>query len=203
MKSSTEWQQEITESWQQQLTSILRTGALLCDAKANLKHGEWLAMFVDGLPFKARTAQRLMKIAKDTRLTNPAHGPHLPPCWRTLYALTRLSDDQFQLALAKRSIHPEMERADAEFIAKLKLSHDGKNPANESVLNEKRKAYLEECENLSDNMRQSEVHKVTAALTRTPAQKLQRRLDKQRCADERKVKLAEEIIAMNAGKANS
>ena len=82
------------------------------------------------LPLKACTAQRLMKIASDTRLTNPAHGPHLPPSWRTLYALTLLSDDQFRLAMEQGAIHSEMERADAqEFSAKRALPGRNKNRA--------------------------------------------------------------------------
>jgi len=51
-KSSTERQAEIAGSWRQQLASILRTGQLLREAKSSLKHGEWLKLLSDGLPFK-------------------------------------------------------------------------------------------------------------------------------------------------------
>jgi hypothetical protein len=127
IKSSAEWRAEIAGSWREQLVSIMRTGQLLRDAKASLKHGEWKGLFSDSFPFKIGTAQRLMRIASDARLTNPAHGPHLPPCWRTLYVLTRLSDQQFELGLQMGTIHSDMERSDAEFLSGLAVTgeHDG------------------------------------------------------------------------------
>jgi hypothetical protein len=36
-----------------------------------------------------------MKIARDQRLSDVAHGPLLPPSWRTLYELTKLDDAQY------------------------------------------------------------------------------------------------------------
>jgi hypothetical protein len=52
------------------------------------------------LPFKASIAQRLMKIAADERLVDAAHGPHLPPHWRTLYELTKLPDEVFDAKIS-------------------------------------------------------------------------------------------------------
>jgi hypothetical protein len=53
-----------------------------------------------------------MAIASDQRLRN--HGAVLPPSWRTLYELTRLSDEAFEERIADGTIHPGMERADVE-----------------------------------------------------------------------------------------
>ena len=53
-----------------------------------------------------------MKIARDPRLTNPAHAQLLPPCWYTIYELTKLSDSEFQEAIADGTISPEMTRDD-------------------------------------------------------------------------------------------
>jgi len=195
-KTRADWCEEIGESWQQQLTSILRTGKLLHEAKAAVKHGDWVSMLRYGLPFKERTAQRLMKIARDSRLTNPAHGPFLPPSWRTLYELTRLTDDQFQLALTKGAIHPEMDRADALFISKLRLPGTGKSNARTSQLSGARNAYLAECQELPDKALAAELRIVTAALTATPAEKLTRRRHRQCEAEEHKVNQAKTIAAL-------
>jgi protein gp37 len=70
-------------------------------------------MIENDLPFKPSTAQRLMKIAADERLSNAAHGQFLPPSWRTLYELTKLPDDVFEAKLKSGEIHPEMQRKDA------------------------------------------------------------------------------------------
>ncbi len=57
-------------------------------------------MMVDGeLPFGARTAQMLMKVSADECLANPKHVSLLPASWGTLYALTKLSDDEWGNAL--------------------------------------------------------------------------------------------------------
>jgi hypothetical protein len=37
-----------------------------------------------------------MKIASWPQLANVHHGKHLPPSWRSLYELTRLSDEVFE-----------------------------------------------------------------------------------------------------------
>jgi hypothetical protein len=50
----------------------------------------------EGLPFSERTAQRLMSIASDPRLSNPTHVSVLPNSWGTLYELTKLTDEALQ-----------------------------------------------------------------------------------------------------------
>jgi N6-adenosine-specific RNA methylase IME4 len=52
----------------------------------------------------------LMRVATDRRLTNANHGSLLPPSPRTLYELTKLSDEQFDAKLSSGEIHPEMLR---------------------------------------------------------------------------------------------
>ena len=44
------------------------------------------------LPFGERTAQRLVTIANDPRLSNATHVSHLPQSWYTLYELTKVPD---------------------------------------------------------------------------------------------------------------
>ncbi len=80
------------------------------EAKFALPHGDFERTIESELPFKPSTAQRLMIVARDDRLSNAAHAQHLPPHWRTLYELTKLPDDVFEAKLADGTIHPEMQR---------------------------------------------------------------------------------------------
>jgi hypothetical protein len=68
--------------------------------RPDLPRGEWLAMIASDLPFKARTAQRLMAVARNRELVNAAHASHLPPSWMTLYELTKLPEPELHAAIA-------------------------------------------------------------------------------------------------------
>jgi hypothetical protein len=51
-----------------------------------------------------------MKVASDPRLSNKNHGSLLPPSWRTLYELTKLSDEEFAAGIENGLIHAGLER---------------------------------------------------------------------------------------------
>ena len=104
---------EIATQWQRSREAIFAVGRLLISAKQQLEHGEFTAMVENDLPFSSRTAQRLMAIARDKRLTNTTHVSLLPVSWGTLYELTLLSADDFDVAIADGSITPDMTRGDA------------------------------------------------------------------------------------------
>ena len=115
------WAERISAAWQSTIVGILDTGAYLIAAKAELAHGEFVSMLERELPFKPSTAQRLMKIAGDERLTNTAHVQLLPPAWGTLYEITKLPDEVFYAKIEDGSIHPEMQRKDVARVTR-KLS---------------------------------------------------------------------------------
>src|SRR5688572_26665444 len=73
-------------------------------------------MIRSDLPFGARTAQRLMAIARDDRLAKATHVS-LPASWGTLYELSRLDDATLAIALKSGSINPEMKPKDVAAIA--------------------------------------------------------------------------------------
>lgn len=112
------WAAAISAQWSASIAAILESGRLIAAAKEALAHGDFQAMIETDLPFGARTAQMLMKVAADARLTDTNHGSRLPPHWRTLYELTRVDDDTFEAALAAGRIRPDMERADAALLAR-------------------------------------------------------------------------------------
>ena len=80
----TEFVARIRETFSQSVEAIIRTGRVLLEAKADLEHGEFLAMVENDLPFGARSAQMLMAITHDARLTNAKSVSLLPPAWGTL-----------------------------------------------------------------------------------------------------------------------
>jgi hypothetical protein len=108
---------QITAEWRKSLQAILGGGRKLIVAKDKLDHGEFAKMAEHDLPFGLRTAQRLMAIARDKRLTKATHASLLPSCWTALYALTSLSDSDFDAAIDDGLITPDISRDDVCEIA--------------------------------------------------------------------------------------
>jgi hypothetical protein len=127
------WIARISERWRASVEAIIDVGRLLGEAKASLPHGAFGLMIERDLPFSASTAQRLMAIAGDARLSNPAHVQHLPASWGTLYELTKLSDEEFASAIEQQVIRPDMLRGEAELIRPLThaQSSDGAQDAHQ------------------------------------------------------------------------
>lgn len=114
------WIARIAEEWRNSVEAIMQVGRSLIEAKAALPHGAFLQMLEDEeLPFGASTAQRLMAVARDRRLSNAAYLQYLPASWGTLYELTKLSDEEFTSAIDQRVIRPDMMRAEVELIRPL------------------------------------------------------------------------------------
>jgi N6-adenosine-specific RNA methylase IME4 len=118
-KTPAQWAKQITEAWREGVRAIFAVGRLLAKAKDALEHGDWEDMCERRLPFTAGTASRLMAIAADERLSNPAHVPLLPPHWGTLYELTKLDNKEFKARIKDGTIRPDMERRDIAQIAKV------------------------------------------------------------------------------------
>jgi hypothetical protein len=110
------WAARISACWRRGAESIIEAGRLLAAAKAALEHGAFTTLIETSLPFGSRTAQRLMAIAADERLSNPTRVSLLPPSWGAMYELTRLDDEQLDKSFAEGAIKPDMERAEAVAI---------------------------------------------------------------------------------------
>jgi Protein of unknown function (DUF3102) len=110
------WAKQISAAWRSSIEGIFKCGRLLIKAKEKLDHGQFAKMIEHDLPFGERSAQRLMAIARDSRLTNPTHASLLPQSWMTLFELSRLSDAHFSAALADGHITPDMQRGDVQGI---------------------------------------------------------------------------------------
>jgi hypothetical protein len=110
---SAKYAQRIINCQRKGVESIIECGRLLIAAKDELKHGEFLKMIENNLPFKRSTAQALMKIANDKRITNNQRAGCLPAHWSTLAKLTQLPDAAFEARIADGTIHSGLERGPA------------------------------------------------------------------------------------------
>ena len=110
--SEDHWAVKIRTSWQKTLEGILETGAHLIQAKEALPHGGFEIMVHDDLPFGARTARKLMAIARSPVLSDRTHASVLPPHSETLYELTKLDESDLKVALHNHLIKPELQRKD-------------------------------------------------------------------------------------------
>ena len=68
--AATKYAQRITACQRKSVNSIIECGRLLMAAKVELKHGKFLKMIENNLPFKRSSAQAFMRIAADGRITN-------------------------------------------------------------------------------------------------------------------------------------
>ena len=113
INAATKYAQRITACQRKSVNSIIECGRLLIAATDKLEHGEFLKMIENNLPFKRSTAQALMKIANDKRITNNQRAGCLPAHWSTLAKLTQLPDAAFEARIADGTIHPGLERGPA------------------------------------------------------------------------------------------
>ena len=124
--TASEYADLINSEWRKSVEGIIGAGRWLIQAKAELEHGEFGALF-ELLPFTDRTGQMLMKLADSQRLTNTNHGSYLPASWRTLYELARLDEDQW--AVVEPYLSPELERGQIKALlsGKPHVSHNSGN----------------------------------------------------------------------------
>jgi hypothetical protein len=111
--AATKYAQRITNCQRKGVESIVKCGRLLIAAKVELKHGEFLKMIGNNLPFGRSTAQALMRIASDGRVTKYQRAGCLPARWSTLVKLTQLPDVAFEAPIADGTIQPALERRPA------------------------------------------------------------------------------------------
>ena len=118
------WAERISSAWRKSAEAFIETGHLLNAAKEQLSHGDWLPL-VRELPFSERTAQMLMRIARDKRIANPQNISYLPPSWSVLHELTKLDDQTFSAMLREGSINPSMTKLVADSAAWVKKHRKG------------------------------------------------------------------------------
>ena len=106
------------------VTTILKNSMLLAAASKELSKPEFVELCRAQLEYSTQKVSHLLAIAKDDRIRKVDHDL-LPPCWQTLYQLTRLTDEQFQQGLDGHVIRAEMQRRD---VAKLRPPRRKESP---------------------------------------------------------------------------
>jgi hypothetical protein len=130
-RSPREWEALIQGAWQKETGRILEVGKLLLQAREQLPPDVFKAL---RLPFKARMAQMLAKISANPVLADPANHGSLPPCWRTLYELTKVPSVELRSAIETGVVHPGMHRKDVDSLRgrgfKIEESNSGAHETN-------------------------------------------------------------------------
>jgi hypothetical protein len=101
----------INTTWRKGATAIIETGRLILAAKAELDRDVFDSLLKLRLDCGDSVARKLLRIADNEIIC--AHGHKLPPCWTTIYELTKVKADALKAAFADGTIHPGMERKDA------------------------------------------------------------------------------------------
>jgi hypothetical protein len=118
-KSRQQWAAEINEAYDHTVEGYQKIARLLVDARegpGKLPHGDFEAMVKTDLKFDPSTARMLMAVAKDLVLSNREHAHVLPSSWDTRYRLSRLPKDVKEAKIADGTIHPGMQRKDAQAL---------------------------------------------------------------------------------------
>ena len=110
----------ITPCWKRSGSDIFKMGDWLEEAFNRLGEKEYKRLYGSGgpekgkLPFEESVGRKLRIISKTRWLRAKMHA--LPPCWSTLYELTKLEETDFKAAFSNGGINPNMTFTDAEEI---------------------------------------------------------------------------------------
>lgn len=114
------WAPRINAQWQKSVEGIIGVGHQLIAAKEACEHGEFMRLFKGSdnavpspVPFTLNTAERLMRVARHSVLSNSAHVQTLPQSWGTLYELSKLPDSHVLEGIKAGHITPDMTRGQA------------------------------------------------------------------------------------------
>lgn len=102
----------INATWRRGAGDFIECGRILREANEELSRDAFNVMVkTKKLDFDSSVARKLMRIAAADVLC--AHVHKLPPCWSTLYELSKVDNDRLNAAVADGTIHPGMQRKDA------------------------------------------------------------------------------------------
>jgi hypothetical protein len=130
-----QWAEIIQAAWQDSVKGIMDVGLKLSNSREELGTAEFWKMARAKLGYSDAAVKQLIQVGTDTRLMEALEtvtlGNGLPASWTILYALTRLTNEQFQRGLDTGIIHAGMERKD---VSLLKPPKEKQQPPSEPVL---------------------------------------------------------------------
>jgi hypothetical protein len=121
----------INGAWRKGPEAILDACQYLAEAKEELARDEFDALVRFKLVFDASTAKKLICIGHNRVLG--AHVHLLPPCWSTIYELTKLTDEALRAAIADGNVSPKMLRKDALALRKPAAGDHSPSPRSKST----------------------------------------------------------------------
>jgi hypothetical protein len=104
---------QIGHNWQRGVDAFMNIARLCAEASARLtitERGELLKE----LPFGDSAFSKFVQIGNDHRLNTPELRRLLPPHYTITYAVTLLTDQELQDAIAAKVIHPDMQRVELQ-----------------------------------------------------------------------------------------
>jgi hypothetical protein len=113
--SPKDWAARINVAWRRTAESIIETGQLLLQCKAEMP-GHFMKIVRNHLDFGLDTAERLMAIARHPVLADSAVLRTLPRSYVTLATLAKLPEERVRALIEDRTITPEMRGREAEAL---------------------------------------------------------------------------------------
>lgn len=98
---------EITRLWGEARDKFLAIGEYLMHAKRTLAHGEYELMIRSRLPFNTSAAHKMRAVAEAVHDGRVLRG-QLPHSYATAYELTLLSEHEFQVAVSRGLVRPDV-----------------------------------------------------------------------------------------------
>lgn len=98
---------EITRLWSEAREKFLAIGEYLMHAKRTLAHGEYELMIRSRLPFNTSAAHKMRAVAEAVHEGRILRD-QLPHSYATAYEITLLSEREFQVALSRGLLRPDV-----------------------------------------------------------------------------------------------
>jgi hypothetical protein len=121
--SLADFAKKIKASWHGNTRSILTTARHCAEASAALPRRA-RASLIKEVPFSAATFSKLNQIGQNARLRENDVAAVLPANFSAIYAVSKLNDEEFDLAIQAGVLHPRAKRADVIAYIKSKLPPD-------------------------------------------------------------------------------
>jgi hypothetical protein len=118
-----EFAELINGAWRKGAGAFIEAGRYLIEAKEELDRDQYDSLIKLRLEFDTSTAKKLICIGRNKILS--AHVHRLPPCWSTLYELTKIEDEVLEAAIADGRVNPKMLRKDAAALLTPRASIKG------------------------------------------------------------------------------
>ena len=119
-RDSQYYEDKIRKAWANRARAqeVIQTGIILIEAKQVLGDAKFWNTFINQLPFKVSSTQKLMKIARHSILGKPEYISTLPDSWTVLYDLSCVSNDRLQAAFEAGEINKATGHSDVSDFLK-------------------------------------------------------------------------------------